>query len=319
MKQAENEVLLTRPVLRFGERRLRPSLLMNIKLRESVTGYLFLAPSIILFAIFLFYPLAKSVCLSLYLTDPRGRVSAFVGLDNYIELFASGRFFESLAISGLFALLTVPTGIVLALLLAALTQGRGRGMQVMQFIFSVPVVLSVGTASVMWMMLYHPSTGMLNYFLGLLGLKPVFWLSDPKMALLSVSLMTVWMNVGFLYIVLLSGMKGIPEELYDSAKIDGAGPVRTFFRITLPLLSPTLFFVTIVSVIQSLQSFGQIHILTKGGPVHQTDVVVYAIYQEAFINFRFGSGSAQALVLFAIILALTLVQFRVLEKKVHYQ
>jgi len=117
----------------------------------------------------------------------------------------------------------------------------------------------------------------------------------------------------------LSGLQGVPEELYESAKIDGSGPVRTFIQIVLPLLSPTLFFVLIVSVISAFQAFGQINILTKGGPINSTNVVVFSIYQDAFINFRFGIGSAQALILFLIILLLTIVQFKVLEKKVHYQ
>jgi sn-glycerol 3-phosphate transport system permease protein len=169
------------------------------------------------------------------------------------------------------------------------------------------------------MMLFHPTLGSLNYFLSLIGIHPIFWLSDPKWALFSVSIMTIWMNVGFNYIVLLSGLQGISEEIYDSAKIDGSGPIRTFTQIILPLLSPTVFFVTIVSIIGAFQSFGQIHILTKGGPMDNTDVLVYSIYQDAFINYHFGTGSAQALVLFVIILILTLVQFIVFERKVHYQ
>lgn len=242
MEQAEKKLLLQGPRLRAGEVRFLERFAVSLKLRESVTGYLFLLPSIVLFAIFLFYPLVKSVYLSVHITDPRGQVAAFVGLDNYMDILSSGRFLESLGTTGLFALYTVPTGIVWSLLLAGLTQGRGRGMSFMQFVFSIPVVLSVGTASVMWMMLYHPSTGMFNYFLGVMGAKPIFWLTDPQWALISVSVMTVWMNAGFTYIVLLGGMTGIPEELYDSAKIDGSGPLRTFWRITLPLLSPTLFF-----------------------------------------------------------------------------
>ncbi len=169
------------------------------------------------------------------------------------------------------------------------------------------------------MFLYHPSLGMLNYFRSLIHLDPISWLVDPKWALLSVSLMTVWMNLGFNYIVLSSGLRGIPDELRESAAIDGAGPLRVFARILLPLLSPTLFFLAIVSVISSFQSFGQIHILTMGGPMDRTNVLVYSIYQEAFVNFRFGSGSARALVLFVIIVLLTLVQFKWVEKKVHYQ
>jgi len=287
--------------------------------KETLLGYIFLAPSLLLFVVFLFYPLVQSVYLSVHETDPRGRVAGYVGLDNFVDIFTSDKFYKSLEVTGLFTLLTVPTGIVLSLLLAALTHNHLRGMRIFQFVFSLPVVLSVGTSAVIWMMLYHPSVGMLNYLLSLAGMQPVAWLTDPKLALLSVSLMTIWMNLGFTYIVLLSGLQGIPDDIYDSAKIDGAGPFRTFVQIIMPLLSPTLFFVLIVSIIGAFQSFGQIHILTKGGPVDSTDVLVYSLYQDAFINFRFGTGSAQALVLFVLILILTIVQFKAFERNVHYQ
>jgi sn-glycerol 3-phosphate transport system permease protein len=291
----------------------------GIRLNENLLGYFFLAPSLLLFGVFLFYPLLKSVYLSLHLTDPRGRIADFVGLENFQELFLSERFYQSLKVTLSFTLLTVPTCIVIALILAALTQTKLRGMRVFQFVFSLPIAISVGTGSVIWMMLFHPSVGILNYFLGLAGISNIGWLTDPNWALLSISVMTIWMNLGFNYIVLLSGLQGVSEEIYDSAKIDGSGPIRTFVQLTLPLVSPTLFFVTVVSVIGAFQSFGQMHILTKGGPMYTTDVVVYNIYQDAFVNFRFGIGSAQALVLFAIILILTLLQFTFFEKKVHYQ
>jgi sn-glycerol 3-phosphate transport system permease protein len=168
-------------------------------------------------------------------------------------------------------------------------------------------------------MLFHPTLGMFNYLLQAAGLAPVQWLTDPAVALLSIAAMTVWMQSGFHYIVLLSGLQSISGELYDSAKIDGSGPVRTFVQIVLPLLSPVVFFLIIVSIINAFQSFGQIHILTKGGPAGATEVFVYSIYKEAFLNYQFGTGSAMALVLFAIILILTVIQFAILERKVHYQ
>lgn len=290
-----------------------------LRWKENLLAYLFMAPSLLLFGVFLFYPLIKSIYLSLHLTDPRGRIAAFAGLDNFQELLTSEKFYQSLKVTFSFTLLTVPTGLVIALLLAALSHNKLRGMRVFQFVFSLPIAISVGTGSVIWMMLYHPSVGILNYLLSLFGMAPVGWLTDPAVALLSVSLMTVWMNLGFNYIVLLSGLQGVPEEIYDSAKIDGSGPIRTFVQLTLPLISPTIFFSAIVSVIGAFQTFGQMHILTRGGPMNTTDVVVYNIYQDAFVNFRFGIGSAQALLLFAFILVLTLVQFKFFEKKVHYQ
>ncbi|TDF93795.1 carbohydrate ABC transporter permease [Paenibacillus piri] len=320
MSLLEQDLRLPSPAEAEPQQRAgRVQSLRGMRFKENMLAGLFLAPSLLLFGVFLFYPLLKSIYLSMHLTDPRGRIAAFVGMDNFRELFMSEKFYQSLKVTLSFTLLTVPTCIAIALLLAALTHNKLRGMRAFQFIFSLPIAISVGTGSVIWMMLYHPSVGILNYALSLAGIKAVGWLTDPAWALFSVSLMTVWMNLGFNYIVLLSGLQGVSEDIYDSAKIDGSGPVRTFVQLTLPLVSPTLFFVFIVSVIGAFQSFGQIHILTKGGPMNTTDVVVYNIYQDAFINFRFGIGSAQALVLFAIILILTLLQFKWFEKKVHYQ
>lgn len=282
-------------------------------------AYVFLLPSLILFGIFIFYPMLRSIYYSMHLTDPRGKIALFVGLENFTSLFADPTFYGSLRVTILFMLLTVPTCIAISVIMAALSNSKLRGMKSFQWIFSLPVVVSVATGSTIWLLLYHPSIGMFNYFLSLLGFDPVFWLASTDWALISVSLVTIWMNIGFAYIVVLGGMKGISHDIYESAMIDGSGPAHSFFRITLPLLSPTFFFLTIVSIIGSFQAFGQIYILTRGGPSRSTNVIVFDIYQEAFINFQFGTASAKALVLFAIILLLTILQFRFAEKKVHYQ
>ncbi|MBP2001239.1 sn-glycerol 3-phosphate transport system permease protein [Paenibacillus shirakamiensis] len=287
--------------------------------KENILAYVFLAPSLIFFGIFLLYPMMKSIYLSFHLTDPRGRIAAYVGWDNFHTLFVSNAFWKGLWVTGKFAFLTVPAGIVLGLIMAGLAHARLRGIRVFQFIFSLPLAVSVGTSSVIWMMLFHPTMGMFNYFLSLIHIAPVQWLTDPSWSLMSISLMTIWMNSGFNFIVLLSGLQNISEDIYDSAKIDGSGPIRTYIKLIIPLLSPTLFFLFIVSMINSLQSFGQIHILTQGGPAGSTEVLVYSIYKEAFVNYQFGTGSAISIVLFLIILLLTFVQFFVVEKRVHYQ
>jgi len=287
--------------------------------KEEITAYAFLSPSLFLFGVFIFYPMLQSIYLSLHITDPRGRIAAFVGLRNYSDLLTSRLFAEGLKVTGQFILYTVPTTIILGLLLAVLTHRALPGMRWFRFLFSLPVAISVGTGAVIWLLLFHPSVGMLNYFLSLLGMDPIFWLADPKRAMMSIAIMTVWMNLGFVFIVLLGGLNGISEDIYDSLSIDGAGPIRKYGKVIMPLLSPSLFFISIISIIGSFQAFGQFHILTKGGPMNKTNVMVYQIYQEAFINYRFGMGSAQALVLFAILLLLTIIQFVVVEKKVHYQ
>jgi sn-glycerol 3-phosphate transport system permease protein len=145
------------------------------------------------------------------------------------------------------------------------------------------------------------------------------WLTDPKWALPAVAMTTVWMNVGFATIVILAGLQNIPEELYESARVDGAGPLDQFLHITLPGLSPTLFFVSVVGVIFAFQSFGQIHILTQGGPLDSTTVIVYSIYREAFLHYNVGLASAQAVVLFVMVLLLTMAQFAVAQRWVFYR
>lgn len=320
MNELDNQISMqARSQSAFAGTHSRITSLAKLKFRENALAYTFLAPSLLLFGVFLFYPLLKSVYLSMHSTDPTGRVASFVGFDNFSSLFYSGLLLSGLGVTALFTLLTVPTGIVAAFILAALTQQRFRSKRLYQFAFSLPMVLSVGSAAVIWKFLFHPTLGMLNYLLGLAGFDAVPWLISPDYALLSISLMTIWMNLGFNYIILSSGLQGIPTEIYESAKIDGAGSITMFRKITLPLLSPTLFFVMVVSIIGAFQSFGQINILTGGGPMNRTNVFVYSIYQEAFVNFRFGTGSAQALVLFLVILLLTLIQFKWVERKVHYQ
>ncbi|MEK3724756.1 sugar ABC transporter permease [Paenibacillus sp. FSL H8-0034] len=298
---------------------IRTESISRSKRRELAIGYLFLWPTITLLSIFMFYPLLKTSYLSLFSTNIRGQTVAFIGIDNYTRLLGSADFYSSLLTTVLFTVYTVPTGIFLALLLAVLSHGKKRGMRGFQFVFCLPLAVSVGTASVIWTLILNPTVGIFNYALTQIGLQPVGWLIDADTALYAVSIATVWMNSGFLFIILLAGLQGIPDDLYEAATIDGAGPVRSFMNITIPLLSPTIFFVTIVSVIDAFQTFGQINIMTQGGPMGSTKVFVYALYQEAFRNFQYGPACARAIVLFVIILILTGIQFKIGEKKVHYQ
>ncbi|MCI3926898.1 sugar ABC transporter permease [Paenibacillus sp. TRM 82003] len=289
------------------------------KRKELLIGYAFLWPTVTLFAVFLFYPLIRSVYLSLFATDVRGEAVRFIGFQHYERLISSGDFVNSLRTTALFTVYTVPASIVIALGLALLTYNKLRGMKGYQFMFTLPLAMSVGTSSVIWTLLFHPTSGPINYALSGIGVKPIFWLNDPSWALPAVSAATIWMDLGFLFIVLLAGLQGIPEDLYESARIDGAGGMRILRSITLPLLSPTLFFVGIISLIGALQTFGQINIMTKGGPMKSTNVFVYDLYSEAFVSFQYGAACARAVLLFLMILLLTWIQFKLGERKVHYQ
>jgi sn-glycerol 3-phosphate transport system permease protein len=279
---------------------------------------IFLAPSLILFGVFIFYPLIKSVYLGFYETDPFGRTGSFVGTDQFQEVLTSEDFRHALWVTFLFCLYVVPTGMLLGLGLALLANQRLRGISIFRTIFSSTVATSVAVASVMWLTLLNPNIGVLNYILEQLTLPRVQWLTDPDWALLAVSLTTIWLNLGLTFIVTLAGLQAIPEELYESAKIDGAGRWSSFWSVTLPMLSPTLLFVFVISTIFSFQSFGQIHMLTQGGPLDATTVIVYAIYREGFEFQNWGVAATQAIALFVLVLALTGIQFRFLERRVFY-
>lgn len=287
--------------------------------RRLLAALVFLAPSLGLFALFVFYPMIKSVLLGLYITDPFGRGDLYVGPSQYVDVLSSPRVWKSLQVTVRFALLTVAGGLLLSLALALLANARLRGIAIYRTIFASTVASSVAVASLIWLLLFNPSAGLLNYLLSLLHLSPVGWLTDSRWALTSVAIATIWMQLGFNVLVLLAGLQAIPDELYESARVDGSGGWRTLRRVTLPLLSPSLFFLSVVSLIRAFESFGQIHILTRGGPLDATNVLVYSIYRDAFFNFQNGPASIQALLLFAIILVLTMVQFVVVERKVFYQ
>jgi multiple sugar transport system permease protein/sn-glycerol 3-phosphate transport system permease protein len=241
------------------------------------------------------------------------------GWENYLDVLTSSTFLPSLRLTFLFALMTVPSTIVIALLLAVMTNRRLRGITLFRTTYASTMAVSAAAAAVMFRALFHPSAGAFNTILGMLGLPEVGWLTDPSVALISVALTTVWMSLGFNFLVLLGGLQSIPDELYEAAMIDGAGSWRRLVHVTIPLLSPVLLFVAIVLVIDSFQSFGQIDILTQGGPAGATNLIVYEIYQNAFTRNEVGFASAQAVVLFLIVLVLTALQFKISERKVHYQ
>lgn len=283
------------------------------------TAMLYLLPSILLFSVFVFYPMFRTIYLSFFLTDQQGSAALFVGLENYKYLLESASFKQSFKATVLFVIYTVPTGIILALFLALLANEKLKGIGFFRTIYSSTMGISVAASSVVWLFLFHPSVGVFNRILSLIHLPQVQWLLDPEWALVSVSISTIWLNTGFTFLILLGGLQNIDEYLYESAKIDGASYWYQLRRITIPMLSPTLFFIITISLINSFQTFGQIDILTKGGPSQATNLIVYSIYREAFVNYQFGTASAQAVVLFICILIVTILQFKLGEKKVHYQ
>ncbi|PYC71016.1 glycerol-3-phosphate ABC transporter permease [Streptomyces tateyamensis] len=287
---------------------------------EKVLAWVYLLPSLAVFALFLGYPLYRTFYLSAHGNDLFGAPTRFVGLDHYTALFGSAEFYRTLLTTALFVLLTVVPGVLGALVLVLLLEGRLRGVRVLRSAFALPFAFSVASAAVVFGVFYNPATGVLNGLLSHLRLGPAAWLTDPHHALVSVALATVWLNLGYNVLVLSAGVGSIGSEITEAARLDGAGGWRLARSITVPLLGPHLFFLVVVSTINALQSFGQINILTRGGPDHATSTLVYDVYDKAFANGSsdFGAASARAVVLLVVVLACTAVQFGVLERKVHY-
>lgn len=289
------------------------------EIRTFLKALLFLSPALIVFVAFVFVPLIQSIRLSAFLTDPLGRAAKFVGLLQYQRLFQTPSFPNSLLRSVEFVLYTVPATLVMAMGLALLGNLRLRRIDIFRMIFSITIAVSGATAALIFTYLYQPSLGWFNYILSFFGVPAVPWLISAETALLSVALTTVWLQVGLNTVILLAGMQGISDELYESAMIDGATSWSKFRHITLPLLSPTLFFLLIVDSLAAFQVFTQIHVMTSGGPSESTNTLVYSIYREFYFNGKYGYAAAQSIMLFLIILALTVIQFGVVEKRVHYE
>jgi len=289
--------------------------------RHGLAAFAYLLPALVVFGVFVFWPLVKSVVLSVQGTDILGDPSGWVGLVNYGKLFNDPDFAKVLWVTFGFTVLTVVPSIAIALLAALLLQGRIRGIRFFRTAFALPFAFSVATASVIFGVLYNPASGVLNGMLSHVGVDKVHWLTDPDLALFSVSGATVWMEIGYNLLVLSAGLGALPEDVLEAARLDGAHGWRLQRSIVMPLITPQLFFLVVVGTIHSLQSFGQIKILTVGGPEGRTTTLVYSIYEQAFANnnSNYGYASAQAMVLLLVVLVITALQFGVLERKVFYR
>lgn len=289
--------------------------------RERVLSLALLLPSLVVFGLFLFWPLIRTFQLSTTGQDLFGRANRSVGLANFRAVFADPEFTRVLGVTAGYVLLTVLPSILLALVLALLLQHPIRGLKIMRSAFAMPFAYSVAAASVVFAALFNPAIGIANYLVTSLGFAPVNWLTQPGTALISIAITTIWMSLGYNMLVLLAGIGGVDEQLYEAAKLDGAGTLRIAWSITMPMITPTLFFLVVVDTIHALQSFGQIHLLTRGGPTGNTTTLVYWIYHTAFANGAsdYGTGSAQAIVLLVVVIAVTAIQFGVLERKVFYR
>ncbi len=272
--------------------------------------YLYLLPSVIIFSVFLFFPFVKTIYLSFFKTNKLGQAKLFVGLENYTTLLTSKSFLNSLVVTIIFVVVVVVIGMLLGLIGAVLCNKTFPGIRFFSTSYALPMAIASSSAAMIFKIMLHPSIGIVNKLLG----TQINFFSDPKYALICVAVLTGWLNSGIDFLYFSAGLANIDETIYERASVDGANERQQFFHLTLPGLSPILFYTIVVNIIQAFQSFGQVKILTQGGPGESTNLIVYSIYRDAFFNYRFGSAAAESVVLFLIIMALTLVMFRI-EKK----
>lgn len=289
----------------------------SITRRNRVQAYLFLAPNLIGFFIFTFIPVVFAFILSFVEWDSSSPVK-FVWLDNFTKLFRDSGFRVSFLNTIIYTAGTVPVIIALSLCLAVALNKGIKGAVIFRAIHFFPYIASIVAIAAVWQFLYHAELGPINQILRSIGFsQPPRWTSSTQWALPAVMLMIVWKSVGYYMIIYLAGLQAIPGTLYEAATIDGASKWKQFWNVTLPLLSPTTFFATIMCIIGSFQVFTPIYVMTGGGPGRATNVLVYKIYVEAFENFQFGYASAISLVLFACIFVVTYIQFKAQEKMVN--
>lgn len=291
---------------------------MKMRTREGVMGYLFALPWIIGFFLFTLYPVISSLYYSFTnyntLQEP-----AWIGLQNYIIMFTRDpRFWTGLWNTLYYTFLSVPIGIAAGVLIATLLNQQVKGMRFFRTIFYLPSVVSSVAVALLWMWILEPNFGLLNTFLSQLGISGPGWLTDPAWSKNSLVIMSLW-SVGGGMLIYLAALQDVPQALYESATIDGAGAFRKFFKITLPMITPTLFYNLITGFIGGLQVFQQAFIMTNGGPSYSTYFYAYHLYNKAFSEYQMGYASSMAWVLLVVTLLLSLVIMKTSNKWVYYE
>jgi len=277
------------------------------QIQKVIVGYSFLAPSLILIFTFILYPLVWSIYISLC-DWPSFGTPTYIGFKNYINLFRDSRWWRSL-VHSIYFMLNIPISILLAMLVAIIMNQSLKGIILFRTLYYLPVISPSIAVALVWALIYNTNFGILNYFLSLLGINGPKWLASTKWAMPAVILYSIWKGLGYNMVIYLAGLQGIPESLYEAAKIDGASSWTLFRYITLPMLSPTTFFLIIMGIIGGFRVFDVIYVMTHGGPGDATVTPLYYIYQQAFQWFRMGYASSIAWLLFVFIFSATLVQW----------
>jgi multiple sugar transport system permease protein len=285
---------------------------------DELKAILFTLPAMVPLTLFWFFPLCYVVYLSFMEWDFMSPVKSFVGLDNFRTLFLDPAFYQSLKVTFLFCLGSVVPIIVLGLILALLLNRKLRGGQIYQLLLFSPWVTPTVAVAIVWSWIFEPDVGLANSLFKSLGFSGVRWLEDPVWALVGILIVTIWKSAGWAMVFYLVALRNVPKDLLEAAELDGAGNVRRFFRVTLPLISPITFFLVVMQLIQSIQAYDQINVLTQGGPAGSTRTLLYLYYQSAFESFQIGEASAVAITLVFGCVVLSLLSFWVGRRTVHY-
>ncbi len=275
---------------------------------EQFAGYLLIAPAFLLYLLFILVPIIWSLAMSF--TDYNFVDANLVGFENYINLISDEIFLTSVFNTVLFGVYTILPTMIIGLFLAVLLNGSIKGRSVFRTIFYLPNIFSMVAVSMAWLYLLDTNAGLINQFLKEIGLQPVQWLRDTTLSMISVSVASIWATVGYNMVVFLAGLQGIPDYLYEAASIDGVSRWGQFRYITLPLLAPSTFFVFVNACIRSFQVFGQVLVMTAGGPMNSTTTIAHQIYRNGFEYYKMGYASAQAVILLIIVLIITVINFR---------
>ena len=281
--------------------------------------YALLLPTLIVSVVFLYYPTLQTFVLSLHRVAFLGLRKVFVGLENYQRLFTSADYGHSVWVNLLFSGGVILGGMAISLLLAVLANQKIRGARIYRMLLIWPYALSPAVAATIWLFLFNPTVGFVNYVLEMfLGIKPN-WIGSASLALLMITITATWKNLGYNVVFYLAALQNIPGELLEAAEIDGAGALRKFWHVTFPLLSPTTFFLLVMNLIYSFfGAFAIIDIMTGGGPVDATNLLIYNLYRDAFEYYKTGLAATQSAILFVFVVLLTLIQFRTTERRVYY-
>lgn len=290
----------------------------NVHVNDKYYAAAFLGPSLLILGVFVFYPMVRTLYLSLFLTNNVGRPTVFVGLKNYVSLLTSAAYRASLTATGFYVVGVVVLTLALGILLAQATVQKLAGIQWFRTIFSATMGVSVSVAAIFWLFIFSPSVGLLDQIAAFFHLPVINWLTDPGWAMVAIIVSTVWMNLGFTFLILFGALQMVPPTLYEAADIEGASKGYQFWHVTLPMISPTLFFTATVTLIGAFKSFGLIDLMTAGGPNNATNLMVYQVYKDAFLTGNYGMASAESIILALVIALFTLLQFKFLEKRVTY-